>query len=583
VTTKDAGKVVRIDPTTDRVARTTVPGAPTAVAAVGDRVFVASATSYLGHRGGRLRVTLAKTPPGPGYPIIDPAFGGDLVGSVVQAATGDTLVTQARAPGPASNSLVPDLVDALPQPLPTTTQYSFRLRPDIRFSTGQILRASDVRATFQRVILMDPGLAGSPLGSIVGVRACVTQKALKARQCDLSTGIKTNDAERTVRFVLTRPETKFLSSLAAISVTIVPTGEPVFTFEDFAKQHPVIPGTGPYRVSRFIWPHSLELVRNKYFHQWSRAAHPDGYADVIDVNVSAPSEKNLTDLEQGRIDVLQDFELSTADEQRVVGGNHDVVKRDELGSTVREAVLNTRRPPFDNPDARRAVNFAMDRQAFIAEQQRQSAESMTVTCQVLVPGMTGYRRNCPYTVQPNAAGAWTGPDLARARELVRESGTQGARVRVSAPPLDYEGEPSAAMLAQVLNRIGYRASVGRPYKSFAGYATAIFSGRDQAGVMGIGAATDSGDQVGGFTCNAGDPSMYCDAAFDAAYHKALAASASDPQRASDTWTALDRYLVSHAASAPLWVETGYALTSTKVGNFSSNAIAGMLVDQFWVR
>ena len=42
----------------------------------------------------------------------------------------------------------------------------------------------------------------------------------------------------------------------------------------------------------------------------------------------------------------------------------------------------------------------------------------------------GYKPYCPYTVNPDS-GSWTGPDMARARQLIEESGTEGMRVKVN--------------------------------------------------------------------------------------------------------------------------------------------------------
>jgi YVTN family beta-propeller protein len=179
VTTDHASAMVRIDPTTNHTRTIPVPGAPRAVAAVGDRVYVASAASYEGHSGGTLRVRVAGPPPGAAaWPIIDPTFSADFRTVLVGAATTDTLVGYARISGPASNSLVPDLAEALPTPTPDMTSDPFTLRSGIRFSTGQRLRATDVRASFERAMLEDPDDVGiSPLAAIRGAataRTCTT-------------------------------------------------------------------------------------------------------------------------------------------------------------------------------------------------------------------------------------------------------------------------------------------------------------------------------------------------------------------------------------------------------------------------
>ncbi len=88
--------------------------------------------------------------------------------------------------------------------------------------------------------------------------------------------------------------------------------------------------------------------------------------------------------------------------------------------------LNTSRPPFDDARARQAVAYAFDRERL----DNARGGFNVATCQLLPPNFPAYRRYCPYTVGPTQGGAWTAPDLERARKLVAESGTQGMQVDV---------------------------------------------------------------------------------------------------------------------------------------------------------
>src|SRR5262249_9206140 len=79
-------------------------------------------------------------------------------------------------------------------------------------------------------------------GAIVGTAACGRAPA----RCDLSRGIVTDDAARTVVFRLTRPDPDFLYKLTEYAFSApVPPGTPN---RDLGLRQ--APGTGPYRVAR---------------------------------------------------------------------------------------------------------------------------------------------------------------------------------------------------------------------------------------------------------------------------------------------------------------------------------------------
>ena len=83
-------------------------------------------------------------------------------------------------------------------------------------------------------------------------------------------------------------------------------------------------------------------------------------------------------------------------------------------------------------------------------------EAGSPTCQILPPGIPGYRPYCPFTVGPTSVGDWVGPNLGLARRLVAESGTKGMRVVVWGHEWDRSISTS---IVSVLRELGYRASV----------------------------------------------------------------------------------------------------------------------------
>jgi peptide/nickel transport system substrate-binding protein len=466
-----------------------------------------------------------------------------------------------------------------------TTEYVFRLRAAIRFSTGALVRASDVRATFERTMRVgiDPS---SPLNAIMGAPACLKRPTKHPDAlpgpCDLSRGILVNDAERTVRFRLSRPEPAFLAALTDLATAILPSRTPAVSWYDlFHGKHPYVVGTGPYEVSRFDWPQHIVLTRNPYFHQWSRAAQPEGYVDTIDIHIVPSSPKNLSDIEQGRIDYLDDQDIPPAQVRDAVTA-HPVFLRDQGSPTLGVAFLNPTEPPFDNVLARKAVNYAIDRAEIIRARRR--ANTFVPTCQIIPRGATGFHPYCPYTVNPNPDGIWKGPDLATARKLVRESGTYGDVVTVWGPATT--NEPPAAPFVRTLREIGYRATTHKPFHDLVAYVNALNAAKPPAQI-GMAAYTDSNDGSGAlnnFICHGyANFGHSCDRRATAQYYRAVNLELTDPPAGRRLLATIDRELVDDAVAVPILNSSWFALTAARVDNWSASAQFGPLLGQLWVK
>jgi peptide/nickel transport system substrate-binding protein len=154
-----------------------------------------------------------------------------------------------------------------------------------------------------------------------------------------------------------------------------------------------------------------------------------------------------------------------------------LVYSNPLPSTIYMS-LNIRTPPFDNIDARRALNYAVDRHA-VAELEG-GAHIAQPTCQILPPSFPGYRPYCPYTHDPRADGMWTAPDLDRARRLVARSHTYGMRVTL----FDLGYDKVTQYVGGVLARLGYRVRL-RPL-SPANASAYFLDPRHRAQIMQVG-------------------------------------------------------------------------------------------------
>ena len=242
-------------------------------------------------------------------------------------------------------------------------------------------------------------------------------------------------------------------------------------------------------------------------------------------------------------------------------------------------MLGTRLPPFDDPRARRAVAYAVDRGALVAL--AGGAAFAQSTCQVLPPNFPGYRPYCPFTRNPSAGGHWSAPDLARARALVAASGTKGASVVIA---VEGQFAPIAHRVAADLRRIGYRPSL-RAFPDLDSFTSYVFEPRNRAQVALTTFYLDYPSAARAFepfTCAAGY-SAFCDPRIDRLIERARDLEANDPEQANGYWAPNDRAIVDAAPVVPLFIPRNFDLVSTRVGNYQFSPQYGVLLSQLWVR
>ena len=397
VANRQARTLARIDPERAVVTeRLRLGNEPRAVALVGERVWAAVAATGAGHRGGTLRIAMDDSIDALDA---DPATSYDLNAWMLLSITYDGLTAFRRTGGRAGAQVVPNLAQALPAPSDGGRTYTFVVRPGVRFSTGREVRASDVERGIERSLGTEPAAFGL-LGDIASVEA--------------------DDRSRTVVIRLERPDPDLLYRLALPFAAAVPPEAP--------KPPGIVPATGPYRIAALDRQH-MRLERNPHFRAWAPLAKPDGYPDAIEARFGMTADEAATAIREGRSDFATVDQFST--------GVKDLGKRDP--GLVRDAVilqsswifLNTRVPPFDHLDARRAFSLAIDRPAALAA--FGGPHAARESCHILPPTLVGLPARLP-RARP-ARGAPAGAALGHARRagdaLERRAGVHRRSTRSS--------------------------------------------------------------------------------------------------------------------------------------------------------
>lgn len=555
-------------------------------------------TTYLrpgpsgGHRGGVLTIVGATDLWfSRGAVAFDPAYLSSEWDPMLAALLTDGLVGFRRDRGGAGSGIVPDLATEMPAPTDAGLTYTFHMRKGVLYSTGEPVLAGDIRRGIERAVgHFDTADAVYYAATIVGAAAC--RDAAKSAvdggaprpDCDLSEGISADDRTGTVTFHLTRPAPDLGYRLALPAAAAVPQN----THTDL-EAGTALPTTGPYKIDSYdlgtgadAGHARLVLVRNPHFRVWSAAAQPDGYPDRIVLETGYSAEQAVARVTDGHGDlVVLGATLTDLDRLRTRHGS-------QLHTAPRAVTnmlfLNTTQPPFDNRDARRAVAFGLDRAALAG---RGDFLSGTVTCQFLPPGVPGHRDYCPFTRGEHEDGRWTGPDITRAKALVRSSGTLGAEVVVNAhddPALRAAGRRVVALL----DRLGYHATL-RLRLDY--YAEDQYQDQWNAGLAFWSAEYLNASAIlpalGSCIPDLADlgynPGRYCNADVDRQIASAIGGQIAHPAKARAAWASIDRKLVDAAATIPYSHGVSHYFLSDRTGNAVIHPVTGPLVAQMWVR
>jgi len=524
----------------------------------------AGAFAAASHRGGTLTVVTSL------LPQPDPVVAYGVNDLPALSAVYDGLVALRKTGGTQGYTLVPDLATRLPRPTDGGRTYTFTLRPGARYATGALVRASDFRRGIQRQLTI--GAVPAYYTGITGAQRCQAQP----RRCRLSAGITTNDAAGTVTFHLTQADPDFLYKLALLLAVPAPPGTPGHVI----GRAPFMPGTGPYMISAYRPGTSFTLVRNPHFRQWSYAAQPAGYPDVIRFDYVADPGRQLSAVMAGRADLVD--LLANSQPSRGLGLRYPTRLHSSLRTGTTYVFLNTRQPPFNNVQARQAVNYAIDRAHLMSLFGLAPGEA-AITCQILPVDFPGHQPYCPYTTG-GSNRTWRGPDMAKARRLVNASHTANVPVTV----WGYHGDAGVgAYLVRLLTGLGYRATLHAV--SVSDFYTAISSPghKIQIGLANFGSDFPSPSTffLAALSClsAANNGAEYCNPAVDKLAGQAQAAELTDPAAARALWARVDHAVTDQAPWAPVFNSSWTVFVSARAGNCQVSTSYGPLLDQMWVR
>ena len=524
------------------------------------------------HRGGTMRL-VARAAGG----TIDPHINYTLQYWGIFQSLYDGLVGFQKAPGAEGFKKVPNIAEAFPEPTNDGKTYVFKIRKGIMFSNGKELGVKDVVASLQRIFKVSSPTAGGFYSVIVGADACIKEP----KTCTLEGGVIGDEAAGTVTINLTRPDAEIFDKLALPHAAILPAE----TSAEDNGSNP-IPGTGAYMISSYDPNKAMVLDRNPNFKVWSEQAQPDGYPDKVQYDFGLTEEAQVTAVQNGEADWM--FDEPPADRLAEMGTKN----KEQVNITPLTAwwyvPMNTRMAPFDNIKVRQAVNFAIDHKALV--NLFGGPVLASPICQVLPPGFPGHEPYCPYTKNPGEK--WSAPDMEKAKQLVEESGTKGAKVSIVVEDKAV-AKSIGVYLQSVMKDLGYDAELKpisaniqftyiqntnnkvqmsvtqwyQDYPAASDFLNILF------GCSSFTEGSDSSINIAGF----------CDKDIDAKMQAALAQGVTDPDGANKEWAAIDKLVTDNAAAAALFTPKHLDFVSKRLGNFQFNSQFYFMVTQAWVQ
>lgn len=382
-----------------------------------------------GSGGGEMNISMTSFPD-----YVDPQLSYTLEGWEVLYNTYTPLLTYKHAKGKEGTAVVPGLAEDMPEVSPDGKTYKLTLRPNMKYSDGTPIKASDFTYAIQRLFKADSG--GSVFFEpIVGARDYADDKA------DTISGITTDDATGDITVTLTEPNGTFERVLGLPFAAPVPPSTPLD--KDATNNPPA--ASGPFMITKVEAPQMMTLERNPQF-QTVKDAGADEVADAgvdkITITQNKSNSAQVTGVEQNTIDFMTD--PPDADRLGEVKARFGDRFRMEDSINTYYFWMNTQTAPFNDLRVRQAINYAVDPEAL----NRIFGGRMHPTQQILPPGMPGYEEYELYK----------GPDMNKAKQLIAEANPADRDITVWT-----DDEPDRKRIGEyyhdVLDQLGFNATL----------------------------------------------------------------------------------------------------------------------------
>ncbi len=216
----------------------------------------------------------------------------------------------------------------------------FFLRKDVKWHDGKPFSSKDVKFTFDMLREVPEAQAKLRLNPRKDWYANV--EAVEAPD------------PHTVVFRLKRPQPSLLLMLASGYTPIYAAHVPP------AQYRTGCIGTGPFKLKEWRKGEFVEYVKNPDYFVKGRP-----YLDGLKYIVIVERGTRTAALQAGQLDVASPGETSRTTMEQLKKAVPQMVFHQVAQNVTDNIIMNTKRPPFDNPKVRQAVSYAIDRRGLI--------------------------------------------------------------------------------------------------------------------------------------------------------------------------------------------------------------------------
>src|SRR5437868_295203 len=242
-----------------------------------------------------------------------------------------------HVPQASLQSIVPDLATEWSWD-PSKTELRFRLHDGVKWHDGRPFTANDVKCTWDTL-----------LGKTNEKFRLNPRKAWYQNLEEVTT-----KGDYEVAFHLKRPQPSFIALLASGWSAVYPC----HVTPREMRTKPI--GTGPFKLVEFKPNEGIKVTRNPDYWKKDRP-----YLDGIEYTIIKNASTRVLAFIAGKFDMTTPYNLTIPLMRDIQSQAPDAICELTPTNVSRNLIVNRDKPPFDNPDIRRALALTLDRKAFI--------------------------------------------------------------------------------------------------------------------------------------------------------------------------------------------------------------------------